>query len=688
MKLRYSPPAFSWHRNQVALAAAVILFFAGAPSVHAFIFALGDVKGNLDTTLSVSVMDRLQKPDPALYGIANSFNGVPGKAFSVNDDDGDLNYGRGIDSVLLKVTDDLELKWGDWGAFVRGYAFYDPKNENGTRPHTPLTSVAKAQVGGDAVLLDNYISGKFDIGSTPITMRLGRQVISWGESTFIPNGINVINPVDVSRLRAPGSELREALLPVYALDTSVALTDKLSIEAVWLLEFRHMQIDPDGTYFSTNDFASPGGQKVMLGFGNPNLPDNQSLGGIPRGRDRMSKDFDQWGLAAHYLATNLNHTEFGFYYLRYSSRLPVISAVTPTATMLPMLSADIQGMASSLASSKLAPAMVSLGYPAAGVPAALTTLLGAAFTNVPAAALPASLQPFYPTAQQIVAGAEQYWYLTEAATGRYFVEYPKDIDMFGASFNTDLGTTGISLQGEISYKRNVPLQVDDVELLFATLSAIDPAFRTAYGTNNQMGNYAGQFGTEISGYRRLDVWQAQTTATKVFGPMLGASQFTLVGEVGVTTVPNLPSKSTLRFDGPGTDTAGSLAEMLNTGNATIPPPAGTVPATPISLPATPGSAFADKTSWGYQVVGKLDYNNAFAGINFSPSLGFAHDVNGNTPLPLGNFLHNRKTLTVGADFTFQNQWTFELRYVNYFGAGEYNLISDRDYVSATMKYSF
>src|SRR5208283_2682603 len=188
---------------------------------------------------------------------------------------------RGIDSVLYKITDDLELKWNNWGLFVRGYAFFDSQNENGDLAHIPLTEAAKQQVGENAVLLDNYITGKFDLGSIPLTVRLGRQVISWGESTFIPNGINVINPVDVSRLRAPGSELREALLPVYALDTSMALTDKLSIEAVWLLEFRHMQLDPDGTYFSTNDFASPGGQKVMLGFGA--LADDQPLGAIPRG---------------------------------------------------------------------------------------------------------------------------------------------------------------------------------------------------------------------------------------------------------------------------------------------------------------------------------------------------------------------------------------------------------------------
>jgi hypothetical protein len=52
-------------------------------------------------------------------------------------------------------------------------------------------------------------------------------------------------------------------------------------------------------------------------------------------------------------------------------------------------------------------------------------------------------------------------------------------------------------------------------------------------------------------------------------------------------------------------------------------------------------------------------------------------------LPLGNFLRGRKTLTLGADFTYQNAWTLELRYVNFFGAGRYNLLGDRDYVSAT-----
>lgn len=648
MKARHALSVPLFRRPGAAVAIAALLFFSGALSVYGFVFALGEVNGSFDTTLSVGTLYRLDNPDPALYGLADTFQGVPGQAFSVNTDDGDLNYPKGVASVLLKATHDFELKWQNFSIFARGYYFYDAENKGATMPHTPLSQAALLRVGSNAVMLDSYIAGQFDLGSMPYTVKIGRQVISWGESTFIPNGINVINPIDVSRLRTPGSELREALLPVYAWDNTISLTDKLSLEAVWLLEFRKTEIDPDGTYFSTNDFASPGGNKVYLGFGA--LSDQQPLGAIPRSNDHEHGNYGQWGLALRYLATDLNNTEFGFYYLRYSSRLPVISAVTPTTPVAPL------------------------------VPGALASLLiqyGAA-TAATAPATAAQLLSIYATApgllnaqqQALVAGAQQVAFLSAAATGSYFADYPKGIDMLGASFNTVIGASGIALQGEVSYKSNVPLQVDDVELLFATLSALNPV----YGANNQIGNFYGQMGREISGYRSMSVWQAQATATKVFGRILGADQLTMLLEAGATLVPNLPDKSVLRFDGSGTDTAGSAAEMINTGNGVF--------------PATPLSAFPDSFSWGYQLALKLDYNNLFAGINVSPTLAFAHDVSGNTPLPLGNFLQNRKTVTLGADFTFQNQWTLELRYVNFSGAGSYNLLSDRDFVSATMKYSF
>ena len=49
---------------------------------------------------------------------------------------------------------------------------------------------------------------------------------------------------------------------------------------------------------------------------------------------------------------------------------------------------------------------------------------------------------------------------------------------------------------------------------------------------------------------------------------------------------------------------------------------------------------------------------------------------------------DRKSITIGAEFTFQNAWALDLRYVNFFGAGRYNLLGDRDYISCNLKYSF
>ena len=633
------------------------------PPAVAFPFSSGDLTGSFDSTFSFGGLYRLDNPNPLFYGTSNQYGGVPGYQNSVNTDDGNLNYGHGLVSELFKGSHDLELKYHNFGFFARGYYFKDYISDDTVR--TELSEAAKDRVARGAELLDLYVVAKLDFGQdTPVDLRIGRQVLSLGESTFIPNGINVVNPIDLSKLRAPGAELKEAFLPVNMVKLSIGLSKNVTLEPFWLLEFRKNELEPAGTFFSTNDFASPGGKNVFLGFGT--LPDYGTTGAIPRAADREGGNLNQYGVALHVLAPSLQDTDFGFYFANYHSRSPLISAITPTS---PIDTAYVQNTAVALATANLAPALIANGFPPASVPGALNTLLGAAFTNVPIGALPANLQPFYPSAQSIAAGAGKLGLLQAAATGRYFTEYPESIHMLGASFNTSIGNSGISWQGEVSYKDNVPLQVDDVELLFATLSSLNPVF----GANNQIGNFLGQLNTVIPGYRRHHVITSQTSLTKVFGPMLGAQQFTFVGEVGGVWV-NLPSKDVLRYDGPGTFSSGNPAAMTNTGFPTI--------------PFTPANAFADKFSWGYQVLGRLDYNSVFAGINMSPAIAYSHDVQGNTPLPLGNFITGRKSLNYSVEFTFQNSWALELRYVNFFGAGRFNLLSDRDYFSTTVKYSF
>jgi hypothetical protein len=656
MKDQASSPVIAHLALAASLGLAVL-----APAANAIQFSNGGLTGSFDSTISFGALYRLGDPKSSNYGTTNSSSAVPGLLNSVNTDDGNLNYGKGWVSELFKGSHDLELKYGNFGALVRGYWFTDLKSDDTLR--TKLSDQAKDRVVRGAEFLDMYARAKFTVGAgLPMDVRIGRQVLSLGESTFIPNGVNVVNSADLSKLRTPGAELKEALLPVNMVKASIGVTPTVTIEPFWLLEFRRNELEPAGTYFSTNDFATRGGSQVLLGFGT--LADTGTLGAIPRDKDREGSNFNQYGVATRVLAPGLNNTEFGFYYARYNSRSPLLSSRTPTSP----INTDLTG--------PLTLAFIRGGVPAAAAPAQAAGIFQ---LLVKATLAPATLTPIEaatiqsPAVQAAVAGARSIALLSAAATGRYFAEYPEGLNLYGLSFNTAVGKTGISLQGEISLKKDTPLQVDDVELLFATLSSLTNSAGSAFGTSNQIGNFLGQLNREIPGYRRHNVVTAQSTVTKVFGPTLGSQQFTLLGEVGGVWA-NLPGRDTLRYDGSGTFTSGSAAAMLATPFPTI--------------PSTPLGTFADKFSWGYQVLGRLDYNNVFPNVNMQPTLAFTHDVRGNTPLPLGNYVQHRKSVNLSVEFNYRNAWSVEFRYVNFYGAGRYNLLNDRDYFATTVKYSF
>lgn len=644
--------------------AALMLWGMGLQPLTALDLGTDAFDAQLDITLSVGGQFRLEDPDPALLGIPNG-----GEQFSVNADNGNLNYAKGLVALPASITADLELSAGRFGAFFRGTAFYDTVNSDEDREREPLSDEAEDRVAHRAELLDAYVWGNFDVGTSPLNLRLGKQVLNWGESTFIPNGISTINPVDVSKLRSPGAELREAYLPVWMASGSWGITDNITLEAFYQFDWEEVIIDAPGTYFSTNDFVGRGGERVYLGFGNPAISDQVALGGVPRGPDTEPPDSGQYGLALRVFAPNLNTTEFGFYFIQYHSRLPVISARTPTD---PISLAYVQAVATAQADSLLVPQMVAAGIPPETIASAVPSLLQYALGEVPVEGLPADLAgfaPFYTAgALPVAAGARQAGFFNSAATGRYLIEYPEDIKVVGISFNTDLADTGISLQGEISYRWDQPMQIDDVELLFAALTPIN----LAYVGINQITDEVLPLDTYVRGYIREEIWQAQATATRVFGPTLGASQLILLGEFGANYVPGLPDTDDLRMDGPGTFLSGD-------------PNAEAGGASPGTEPA---DAFADKWSMGYRIVARLDYNNLVFNMNVSPSIQFAHDVSGNTPLPVGNFLEDRKTLTVSASASYQFRWNVDISYTNYFGAGGNNLLSDRDFISMTLKYSF
>ena len=237
----------------IALAAGALALggFLHARPAQAIEFGDGDLQGSLDTTISHGMTFRVAKRDPKLSSGAN-------------DNDGNLNYDRGLVSNASKFTTDLEIGVGGFGAFLRTTGFLDFENQNGRRERTPLSDAAKDRVGRDYEVLDAYVTAAFDAGDAAVDFRLGKHVLNWGESTFIPNGINAINPFDVSKLRLPGSELREALLPVGLVSLSVAPTDLLSVEGFYQLDWEETEIDPVGSYFSVTDYVGPGAERAVI----------------------------------------------------------------------------------------------------------------------------------------------------------------------------------------------------------------------------------------------------------------------------------------------------------------------------------------------------------------------------------------------------------------------------------------
>jgi hypothetical protein len=675
----------------------------------------GTLTGSWDTTLTYGTAWRIQDADCNLIAIADG-----GCGRSPNIDDGNLNFGTGSYTRAFKVLTELGLNYGNVGIFVRGSALYDDYIENSPTERTELTEDAKDLVGNYVRLLDAFAYWKFDLGNVPGEIRLGSQAVSWGESTFIQGGINAINHFDVSALRVPGSELKEGFMPQEMAFLSLGITQNTSIEALYLVDWDDTEPEPVGSYFSTNDFVPDGGNKVILGFGgfSDMGVDFRPLGGpfitnfaaVPRGFTVEPDDEGQYGVALrHFFPNFIGGTEFGLFFLNYHSRVPLISGRTGTQAGVGNAAGAataVSGAAQALAAGLPFAAAVATAANAAVARAASAGGNMNLATATGYATIGANLALAGTSSAEIsrnVSNVAQHEY---AQTAQYFTEFPEDIKLFGLSFNTQFQKTGIALQGEISYRQDVPLQFDDVEVLFAALTPLEAALFPVSAPGvpfpttcvNALGittlarcGQLGAFGVNevVQGWELHDAYQAQFTVTKVVSNIFGASQMAFVLEAGVTYIDGLegklnggPNDRGLRYNGPGTSVSGN--EELRGRHCPQLPAAQCLALNLVE----PQNRFADPTSWGYRVAGRLDYPNLMGPWTISPRYLWAHDVQGTSPGPGGNFVEGRYGLTLGVNANLRLTWDLDLSWTRFGGAGRYNDINDRDFVAATVKVAF
>jgi hypothetical protein len=222
--------------------------YAGGAQALEFEFDNG-TRINWNTTLSVGSSWRAESPHPYLYtrsdgALIGKWSGDPlfpgeyakrgdGLAGNQAGGDGNLNWGKGDRfSTPFKIISDVEIKKGNYGALVRVKAWYDQalndetvrvgnqaNNFNGVRPglgpvpgYGPCVGAAQPpaciplsgpgqniwprqelsdegfedeQKFDNLYLLDAYMYGSFAVGSSDLQVRLGNQVVNWGESVFI-----------------------------------------------------------------------------------------------------------------------------------------------------------------------------------------------------------------------------------------------------------------------------------------------------------------------------------------------------------------------------------------------------------------------------------------------------------------------------------------------------------------------
>lgn len=615
-----SRPPIRWRVMPASLAAVLTAacLLPDTSSAATFEFADGEGSLTFDSTFSMGLLARTQRSDRRLVGIANG-----GTSRSVNEDDGNLNYKRGeIVSALLKGNHDLDLSYGKSGLFVRfGYG-----TDFAARQKEGLVEKTHDSLDYDAELFDAYIRHEFSIADRKLNLRLGNQVVSWGESTFIPGGINVINPVDLVKLRAPGSELKEAFIPVPLLWASQQITDNITIEAFNQFKWKPFRIDPFGSFFSTTDVFSRGGTESFIGFGRTpdsthprnGTPEEDTI--IPRDSTQHAKDTGQFGMAMRWLLPALNNTELGFYGINYHSRTPIASTtMADDATAGPLQLTGGCGLLSSL------PAQLQLG-----------AICNGDVLTVPGA-----------PGQR------------DASTASIFAEYPENIQLFGLSFNTP-GPFGIALQGEYSYRPNLPLQVATVELVLATLGLPNQA-----GYGNDLDGDAGfdrvegrDSGGRLRGFREVEMHQFQFTALKAIPNVLRAEQVIALLEAAYVRL-ELPDG--IKFAGPATYLPSAQGGPAN-GLFPYPNP---LVANGSVQPGDEG--YATKNSWGFRAVTRFEYADVFSGVNLFPRLVYSYDVKGVSPF----LTEGTMAVSVGLNATYNQVWSADIGYTNFFGGREF-----------------
>jgi len=556
-----------------------LLFGASTTSVVALELDTGEWSSSINANITVGTSIRAQDPDNELYSAADGARAGLGNSGvgATNTDSANVNYSKGDAwSTLLRATIDYSISRDEFGLFTRVRAWHDfalkgsgVNQGNGANDYSQNSSLSDAGFAhlskfSGVALLDAYVYNTFDVNDLPLQVRVGNQVINWGESLFV-QGINQINPIDLTSLRRPGTEIRDAFLPVRALSANLGLGGGSSLEAFYQFQWSPANLDSCGTYWSPVEFqitTKPGMacSQYITTLPVPGVSNPAGVAAgltVPMGQGIDGEDSNQYGIAFRTPVEQLDG-ELGFYMMKYSSRIPYISGRSGTnlrALNNPTLNPD------------------NLLNPIT------SQVVGAAALGLP---------PLTP------------------GTGLW--EYPSGVKLYGLSYTTNI--SGWSLGAEASYIPNLPVQINANDLLAGLLQGVGPMGAAATAASAAVG-------TKVEGYDRLKKFQLQLNGIKILPRILGSAQTVFIGEVGYQNVNVGDSFTGNRY---------GRHFVFGTGTHLL---YGGTPGDNTHPDGVRNDGYVTENSWGYRLRIRGEYPSIFgSSFTMFPTLSLRHDVKG------------------------------------------------------------
>lgn len=280
-------------------AAALTALALSAPPAQAFEINTGnsDYALRWDNTVRYNGGVRTQAQDVGILG-------------NPNYDDGDRNFKKGSAIAnRLDVLSEFDLVvQKKYGFRVSGTAWADLAyrhldNTNNATANTLVDGVPTAGAlspyanryakGPSGEILDAFVFGSTELGGVPVSARLGRHTVYWGESLLGGGAIHGLSYGQYSldlwkALATPGIEAKELYRPRNSLTVQAQPTPELTLSAQAFFDWESARYPESGSYLTVNDALLKGGDSLIVG------PGQRALQG-QAGEPKKTGDF---GLAA------------------------------------------------------------------------------------------------------------------------------------------------------------------------------------------------------------------------------------------------------------------------------------------------------------------------------------------------------------------------------------------------------